>query len=84
LPTDQYQLEDTVPVSAKRGDVVCFSIYTIHGSHINQTKKPRRMVRVGYRDPHNHQTDGQSMGRPGVIVHGYRERVNGEALLKQD
>src|SRR3954467_11078367 len=26
LPTDRYRLEDTVPVPARRGDVVCFNI----------------------------------------------------------
>ncbi|MBI5666907.1 MAG: phytanoyl-CoA dioxygenase family protein [Chloroflexi bacterium] len=84
LPTDQYKLEDTVPVPAKRGDVVLFSIYTIHGSYINQTKQPRRLVRVGYRDPHNRQVGGHSLGRPGLMVHGYRERRDGESLLKLD
>ena len=84
LPTDQYKLEETVPVPAKRGDVVCFCYYTIHGSYINTTRQPRRMVRVGYRDPHNRQVYGQSMGRPGLIVTGYRERVGDEELMKQD
>jgi len=84
LPTDEYCLEETVPVPARRGDAVCFSIYTIHGSYVNQTKKPRRLVRVGYRHPHNRQLAGQSSGRPGVMVQGYRERVDGEALLKED
>lgn len=83
LPTELYSLEETAPVSAKRGDVVCFNIYTIHGSYINQTKKPRRMVRVGYRDPQNRQLAGQSNGRPGVIVWGYRDRIDSEPLLKQ-
>jgi hypothetical protein len=84
LPTDQYLLQDTVPVPAKRGDVVCFCYYTIHGSYINTTRQPRRMVRVGYRDPHNRQVYGQSMGRPGLMVTGYRERVENEELMKQD
>lgn len=78
LPTDQYALEDTVPVPAKRGDVVFFSIYTIHGSYINTTRQPRRLVRVGYRDPENRQVAGQSLGRPGLMVRGYRSRHNGE------
>jgi ectoine hydroxylase-related dioxygenase (phytanoyl-CoA dioxygenase family) len=82
LPTDQYRLEDTVAVPAQRGDVVFFNINTIHGSHINQTNKPRRMVRVGYRDPHNRQVSGQSLGRPGLIAYGYRQRREGEELLK--
>lgn len=84
LPTDEYRLEETVPVPARRGDVVCFNIYTIHGSYINQTKRPRRLVRVGYRHPHNRQLAGQSRGRSGVMVHGYRQRREGEPLLKED
>jgi|ERR1051326_131821 ectoine hydroxylase-related dioxygenase (phytanoyl-CoA dioxygenase family) len=81
LPTDKYSLEETVAVPAKRGDVVCFNIHTIHGSHINVTDRPRRLVRVGYRDPENVQTGGQSMGRPGLMVHGLRHRKNGQELL---
>jgi hypothetical protein len=83
LPTDHYSLEETVPVPAKRGDVVLFSIYTIHGSYINTTKHPRRMVRVGYRDPLNVQVAGQSLGRAGLLVRGYRVRQPGQPLLPQ-
>ncbi|MBV7339713.1 phytanoyl-CoA dioxygenase family protein [Chloroflexi bacterium TSY] len=82
LPTDQWRLEDTVPVPAKRGDVVCFCYHTIHGSYINQTRQPRRLVRIGYRNPHNKQQYGQSLGRPGLIVYGFREREEGQELLK--
>jgi len=75
LPTDQYSLEDTVPVPAKRGDVVCFNIHTIHGSRINKTSKIRRLVRIGYRDPENVQTGGQSLGRLGLMVRGLRPKT---------
>jgi len=81
LPTDQFNLSDTVPVPAKKGDVVCFNIFTIHGSYINQTKLPRRLVRVGYRDPHNTQIEGQSCKRPGLMVKGYRTRRGKEPLF---
>jgi len=81
LPTDKYRLEDTTPVPARRGDVVCFNIYTIHGSYINTTNKARRLVRVGYRDPQNIQIAGQSCGRPGLMVWGYRDRREGQALF---
>jgi len=81
LPTDKYRLEDTVPVPAKRGDVVCFNIYTIHGSYINQTDKNRRLVRVGYRHPGNEQVGGQSHKRPGLIVAGRRSRRVGQELF---
>jgi len=40
------------------------------------------MVRMGYRDPHNDQWAGQSLGRPGLIVQGYRVRRGDEPLLK--
>ncbi|MFH1568856.1 MAG: phytanoyl-CoA dioxygenase family protein [Gemmatimonadota bacterium] len=83
LPTDRYRLEDTVAAPARRGDVVCFCIHTIHGSHINQTDRPRRMVRVGYRHPANRQTGGQSLGRPGLMVRGYRERQEGQEPFGQ-
>lgn len=83
LPTDQYRLEDTVPVPAKRGDVVCFNIHTIHGSYINTTDRIRRMVRVGYRDPDNEQLAGQSVGRPGFMVAGRRLRREGAEMLTQ-
>lgn len=81
LPTDRWRLEDTLPVPAKRGDVVFFSIYTIHGSYINTTRQPRRLVRLGYRDPDNLQVEGQSLGRPGLMVRGYRTRREGQALF---
>ena len=76
LPTHTYRLEDTIAVPAKRGDVVCFNILTVHGSYINTTDQPRRLVRCGYRDPENEQTSGQSCGRPGLMVHGTRPRGN--------
>lgn len=84
LPTDRYRLEDTVPVPARRGDVVCFNIYTVHGSYMNQTDRVRRMVRVGYRDPENRQVGGQSFGRPGIIVKGIRVRTTESAPLTNE
>lgn len=81
LPPEQYSLEDTVPVPARAGDVVCFNIFTVHGSYLNTTDRPRRMVRVGYRHPHNQQTAGQSHGRPGLMVSGQRKRRENEELF---
>jgi hypothetical protein len=77
LPTDRYKLDETVPVPAQRGDVVVFNIHTIHGSHINVTPHNRRLVRIVYRHPDNTQTEGQSLGRPGLMVRGYRTRHDG-------
>ena len=81
LPTKDYSLEGTVPVSAKKGDVVLFNINTVHGSYINVTESARKLVRVGYRNPENKQPAGQSAGRPGLLVHGTRVRKNGDELF---
>ncbi len=72
LPTDAWSLDATVPCPAKAGDVIAFSIYTVHGSYINRTNRFRRLVRLGYRDPLNKQIAGQSLGRAGLMVHGVR------------
>jgi len=81
LPTDAYRLEDTVAVPAEAGDLVVFNIHTIHGSHINQTDRARRMVRMGYRRPENAQAAGQSVGRPGLMLRGRRPRAEGQELF---
>jgi ectoine hydroxylase-related dioxygenase (phytanoyl-CoA dioxygenase family) len=80
LPQDQYRIEDAVSCPAESGDVVLFSIHTIHGSALNRRPRWRRVVRVGYRNPHNRQTGGQAMGRPGIMVHGVRPKVEGVTL----
>ncbi len=72
LPTDRYRIQDAVHCPAEAGDVVAFSIYTVHGSEINKTNRWRRLVRVGYRDPLNAQVAGQSLGRAGIMVQGVR------------
>jgi len=77
LPPDQYPFATAVSCPAAAGDVVLFSIYTIHGSALNRTQNWRRVVRIGYRNPRNLQVSGQAMGRPGVMVHGLRPKLQG-------
>jgi hypothetical protein len=84
LPFEKYRLEETVPVPAKKGDIVVFNIFTIHGSHVNVTDQMRRLVRIGYKHPENVQTEGQSRGRPGWIVWGQRERKEGQVQFRMD
>lgn len=80
LPTEQYRLEDAVSLPAKAGDVVVFSIWTIHGSAVNHSGRWRRLVRMGYRDPRNAQVAGQAMGRPGIIVKGVRPKIEDQVV----
>ena len=84
FPFERFSLASTVPVPARRGDVVCFNIFTIHGSHINTTDRARRLVRVGYKSPDNEQLEGQSKGRPGWLVHGRRQHRTGDVPLRQN
>jgi phytanoyl-CoA hydroxylase len=84
LPTDQYRLDQTVPVPAKAGDIVVFNIFTIHGSYVNVTEKNRRLVRVGFKHPENVQTEGQSKDRSGWTVWGRRPRGEGKIPFGQD
>ena len=82
LPTDRYKLDDTIPVPARKGDIVVFNIFTIHGSHVNVTDRMRRLVRIGYKHPDNVQTEGQSKGRPSWMVWGRRERREGQVQFR--
>src|SRR5262245_26291312 len=45
----QYDMAaDLVEVCAQPGDLVCCSIYTVHGSMPNRSNAPRAIVRIGY------------------------------------
>jgi ectoine hydroxylase-related dioxygenase (phytanoyl-CoA dioxygenase family) len=51
LDPKRYPVESAMPLTAKRGDVVCFSYLTIHGSAINSSNHVRKTVLVQARDP---------------------------------
>jgi ectoine hydroxylase-related dioxygenase (phytanoyl-CoA dioxygenase family) len=81
LDPKKYSIDDTVPVPARRGDVVCFNYHAMHGSLPNRTKNLRRLVRIGYRDPLNKQVSGEWITRPGQMVRGLRPRTQGEDAI---
>ena len=94
LPLEDYPLESAVLCPANAGDIVFFSINTIHGSAPNRTDQWRRLIRVGYRDPDNHAllpqhthwtgpTHNRTKSKPyedtrGMIVHGKFHRADTE------
>ena len=84
LRVSEHPIEATTAVPAKAGDVVCFNINTIHGSYINQTNVMRRLVRVGYRHPENHQLTGQARDTPGLMISGLRPKNAMPGELKRD
>jgi phytanoyl-CoA hydroxylase len=75
-----YRIEDAVSCPAEAGDVVFFSVHTIHGSSLNRRPRWRRVMRLGYRDPNNVQLSGQGFGRPGLMVWGTRPKLGEEKL----
>ena len=80
LDQSVYRLQDAVSVPADPGDVVLFSIWTIHGSALNEQPRWRRVVRFGYRNPRNLQVSGQAMGRPGTLVRGVRPKLESQSI----
>ena len=50
LPTDKYHPDfiDSIPIAAKKGDVIFFSYCLIHWSNVNRTNNWRKSVRFGY------------------------------------
>ena len=51
------------------------SYLTVHGSDPNRTNRWRRLVRTGYRDPHNVQVGGHNSGVRGLIVRGQKRNL---------
>lgn len=47
----QYPIDMGLPCPAKAGDVLFFNYLTVHGSHVNRSKRTRRNVLFQYRDP---------------------------------
>jgi ectoine hydroxylase-related dioxygenase (phytanoyl-CoA dioxygenase family) len=80
LPTDEYDFHKSIHLPAKAGDVVLFTLWTIHGSAVNHGGAWRRIIRLGFRDPRNIQVGGQSLGRPGMMVKGVRPKIEGQSV----
>src|ERR671933_244545 len=44
LPLDEWPLENAVPVEAQAGDLLLFGYCMVHGSYVNRSDRPRRIV----------------------------------------
>jgi phytanoyl-CoA hydroxylase len=72
LPMDEWPLERAVPLEAKSGDVLLFGYLTVHGSYVNRSDHPRRILLVQMRSPENkplteqHRSPGQGMMLRGI------------------
>ena len=60
LPLDAWPLERAVPCEADEGDVLILNYLTVHGSYVNRSPRPRRLLLVQMRSP---------LDRPTVQTH---------------
>lgn len=76
---EQYTLDRAKPVPARAGDVLFFHYFTLHGSGVNNSDRPRKSVLVQMR------SGGDAMEKPGshpeagVVLHG-RDHTMSRAL----
>ena len=72
LPLDEWPLERAVPVEARAGDVLLFPYLTVHGSYLNRSQRPRRILLVQMRSPEDrplteqHRSPGQGTMLRGI------------------
>jgi ectoine hydroxylase-related dioxygenase (phytanoyl-CoA dioxygenase family) len=72
LSLDEWPLEKAVPVPAKAGDVLIFSYFMVHGSYVNRSDRPRRIVLFQLRSPEDqplteqHRSPGQGLMLRGI------------------
>lgn len=72
LPMDEWPREDAVAVPAQAGDVLFFGYCMIHGSYVNRSERPRRIVLIQMRSPSDrplneaHRSPGQGTMLRGI------------------
>lgn len=72
LPLDDWPLDRAIPVEARAGDVLFFGYCMVHGSYVNRSNRPRRIVLVQMRSPTDrplndaHRSPGQ-----GTMLRGF-------------
>jgi ectoine hydroxylase-related dioxygenase (phytanoyl-CoA dioxygenase family) len=60
LPLDEWPLDRAIPCEAEPGDVLFLNYLTVHGSYVNRSPRPRRLLLVQMRSP---------LDRPTVKTH---------------
>ena len=76
LPLDEWPLDRAVPCDANAGDVLILNYLTVHGSYVNRSTRPRRLLLVQMRSPldrpivQTHLSPGQGTMLRGINPHG--------------
>ena len=81
LPLEQWPLERAVPCEAGEGDVLIFNYLTVHGSYVNHSQRPRRLLLVQMRSPTDRPTTKEHLSPgQGTMLRG----VNPRGLITWD
>jgi phytanoyl-CoA hydroxylase len=81
LPLDEWPLERAVPCEANEGDVLIFSYLTVHGSYINRSARPRRLLLLQMRSPFDRPVTNQHLSPgQGTMLRG----INSRGLIAWD
>src|ERR1051326_8400789 len=56
LPLDEWPLDRAIPCEAEAGDVLMLNYLTVHGSYVNQSVRPRRLLLVQMPSPRDRPT----------------------------
>jgi phytanoyl-CoA hydroxylase len=71
LPLEQWPLEKAIAVPANAGDVLFFGYKMVHGSYVNRSQRPRRIVLVQMRSPEDRPlTDAHRSPGQGTMLRG--------------
>jgi phytanoyl-CoA hydroxylase len=72
LPLDEWPLERAVAVPAQAGDVLFFGYCLVHGSYVNRSDRPRRIVLVQMRSAGDRPlTDAHRSPGQGTMLRGF-------------
>ena len=75
LPLEQWPLERAVACEAREGDVLIFNYLTVHGSYVNHSQRPRRLLLVQMRSPADRPTAQEHLSPgQGTMLRGFNPR----------
>ena len=78
----KYPLESATPIEAKKGDVLFFHSFTIHGSMPNKSKKPRKTILIQLLSGRDKVVDGINHTNVQIVLKGWNYNATRERAEK--
>ena len=79
---NEYQLESVMPIEAKKGDVLFFHSFTIHGSMPNKSKRPRKTILIQLYSGKDKVVDGINHTNVQIVLKGWNYNATRETAQK--